>query len=81
MVKLFMGFYDINKGKILIDGVDIEEVKSAARGASVHLFIKTLADNYNMLLNEKSDNVSSWQKQLLTNGFYDKLYNSQFDNI
>ncbi|MBQ7136405.1 MAG: ABC transporter ATP-binding protein [Bacilli bacterium] len=105
MVKLLMRFYDINKGNILIDGVDIrkfkrsdlrslfgmvlqdtwlfngtiadnirygkldadiEEVKDAARSASVHHFIKTLPDNYNMVLNEESDNISLGQKQLLT---------------
>ena len=105
MVKLLMRFYDINKGNILIDGVDIkdfkrsdlrslfgmvlqdtwlysgsiadnirygkldadiEEVKDAARSASVHHFIKTLPDNYNMVLNEESDNISQGQKQLLT---------------
>jgi len=105
MVKLLMRFYDINKGNILIDGIDIkdfkrsdlrslfgmvlqdtwlysgtiadnirygkldadiEEVKNAARSASVHHFIKTLPDNYNMVLNEESDNISSGQKQLLT---------------
>lgn len=45
---------------------DIEEVKNAARSASVHHFIKTLPDGYNMILNEESDNVSDGQKQLLT---------------
>ena len=45
---------------------DIEEVKDAARSASVHHFIKTLPDNYNMVLNEESDNISAGQKQLLT---------------
>ena len=45
---------------------DIEEVKDAARSASVHHFIKTLPDNYNMVLNEESDNISQGQKQLLT---------------
>ena len=105
MVKLLMRFYDVNSGKILIDGhniknfkrsdlrslfgmvlqdtwlfngtiadnirygkldADIEEVKNAARSASVHHFIKTLPDNYNMVLNEESDNISGGQKQLLT---------------
>ena len=45
---------------------DIEEVKDAARSASVHHFIKTLPDNYDMVLNEESDNISAGQKQLLT---------------
>lgn len=105
MVKLLMRFYDINSGKILIDGHDIreykrgeirsqfgmvlqdtwlysgtiadnirygkldatiEEVKEACRAASVHHFIKTLPDTYDMVLNEESDNISQGQKQLLT---------------
>lgn len=44
----------------------IEEVKDAARSASVHHFIKTLPDGYDMVLNEESDNISGGQKQLLT---------------
>ena len=105
MVKLLMRFYDVNSGKILVDGHDIkdykrgelrsqfgmvlqdtwlysgtieenikygkldakiEEVKNASRAASVHHFIKTLPDTYDMHLNEESDNISSGQKQLLT---------------
>jgi len=44
----------------------LEEVKDACRAASVHHFIKTLPDTYNMVLNEESDNISSGQKQLFT---------------
>ena len=44
----------------------IEEVKDACRAASVHHFIKTLPDTYNMVLNEESDNISNGQKQLFT---------------
>ena len=44
----------------------IEDVKDACRAASVHHFIKTLPDTYNMILNEESDNISQGQKQLLT---------------
>jgi len=44
----------------------LEEVKDACRAASVHHFVKTLPDTYNMILNEESDNVSSGQKQLFT---------------
>lgn len=54
---------NIRYGKL---DADIEEVKDAARSASVHHFIKTLPDNYNMVLNEESDNISGGQKQLLT---------------
>lgn len=44
----------------------IDEVKNACRAASVHHFVKTLPDTYDMILNEESDNISSGQKQLLT---------------
>jgi ATP-binding cassette subfamily B protein len=43
-----------------------ENVKDACRAASVHHFIKTLPDTYNMVINEESDNISQGQKQLLT---------------
>ena len=42
------------------------EVKEACKAASVDHFIKTLPDNYNMILNEEADNISGGQKQLLT---------------
>ncbi len=44
----------------------LEEVKDACRTASVHHFIKTLPDGYQMILNEEADNISGGQKQLLT---------------
>ena len=34
--------------------------------AHAHHFIKTLADGYNMEINEEADNISQGQKQLLT---------------
>ena len=105
IVKLLMRFYELNGGKILIDGHDYrdftrndlrkifgmvlqdtwlfngsimenirygrldasdEEVIEAAKLAHVHHFIKTLADGYNMEINEEADNISQGQKQLLT---------------
>lgn len=44
----------------------LDEVKDACRAASVHHFVKTLPDTYDMVLNEESDNISSGQKQLFT---------------
>ena len=100
-----MRFYELNGGKILIDGHDYrdftrndlrkvfgmvlqdtwlfngsimenirygrldasdEEVIEAAKLAHAHHFIKTLADGYNMEINEEADNISQGQKQLLT---------------
>ena len=105
IVKLLMRFYELNGGKILIDGHDYrdftrndlrkifgmvlqdtwlfngnimenirygrldasdEEVIVAAKLAHAHHFIKTLADGYNMEINEEADNISQGQKQLLT---------------
>lgn len=54
---------NIRYGKL---DASIEEVKDACRAASVHHFIKTLPDTYDMVLNEESDNISQGQKQLLT---------------
>ena len=105
IVKLLMRLYELNGGKILIDGHDYrdftrndlrkifgmvlqdtwlfngsimenirygrldasdEEVIAAAKLAHAHHFIKTLADGYNMEINEEADNISQGQKQLLT---------------
>ena len=105
IVKLLMRFYELNGGKILIDGHDYrdftrndlrkifgmvlqdtwlfngnimenirygrldasdEEVIEAAKLAHANHFIKTLADGYNMEINEEADNISQGQKQLLT---------------
>lgn len=105
IVKLLMRFYELNGGKILINGHDYrdftrndlrkifgmvlqdtwlfngsimenirygrldasdEQVIEAAKLAHAHHFIKTLADGYNMEINEEADNISQGQKQLLT---------------
>lgn len=54
---------NIKYGKL---DASIEDVKDACRAASVHHFIKTLPDGYDMILNEESDNISQGQKQLFT---------------
>ena len=54
---------NIKYGKL---DASIEDVKDACLAASVHHFIKTLPDGYDMILNEESDNISQGQKQLLT---------------
>jgi ATP-binding cassette subfamily B protein len=48
-----------------LDATD-EEVIKAAKLAHADHFIKTLADGYNMEINEEANNVSQGQKQLLT---------------
>lgn len=48
-----------------LDATD-EEVVAAAKAAHVHHFIQTLANGYDMELNEEASNVSQGQKQLLT---------------
>ncbi len=54
---------NIKYGKL--DATD-QEIKEACKTASVHHFIKTLPNDYNMVLNEEADNISGGQKQLLT---------------
>ncbi len=54
---------NIKYGKL--DATD-QEVIEACKTASVHHFIKTLPNDYNMVLNEEADNISGGQKQLLT---------------
>lgn len=105
LVKLLMRFYELNSGEILVDGVNIrdlkrhdlrktfgmvlqdtwlyhasimdnirygrqnateEEVLAAAKAAQVDHFVKTLPNDYNMILNEEASNVSQGEKQLLT---------------
>lgn len=48
-----------------LDATD-EEVMAAAKAAHVHHFVQTLANGYDMELNEEASNVSQGQKQLLT---------------
>lgn len=105
LVKLLMRFYELNSGEILVDGVNIrdlkrhdlrktfgmvlqdtwlyhasimdnirygrqdateEEVLAAAKAAQVDHFVRTLPNDYNMILNEEASNVSQGEKQLLT---------------
>lgn len=105
MVNLLMRFYDLDKGKITIDGKEInsitkdslrrqfgmvlqdtwlfegtireniaygkpdatlEEIKSAAKAAYIHSFIKRLPDGYDTMITEAGGNLSEGQKQLLT---------------
>lgn len=54
---------NIRYGKL---DASLDEVIDAAKAASVHHFIKTLPDTYDLVLNEDSDNISQGQKQLLT---------------
>ena len=54
---------NIRYGKL--DATD-EDIIEACKIASVDHFIKTLPDNYDMVLNEEADNISGGQKQLLT---------------
>lgn len=62
---LFNGTISDNVRYGKLDASD-NEVKEACKIASVDHFIKTLPDNYNMILNEDADNISGGQKQLLT---------------
>jgi ATP-binding cassette, subfamily B, multidrug efflux pump len=105
IVKVLMRFYELNSGRILVDGTDIRqytredlrgmfgmvlqdtwlfngtikenirygrlgatdaEVVAAARMAYAHHFIRTLPLNYDLVINEESNNISQGEKQLLT---------------
>ncbi|MCL2364748.1 MAG: ABC transporter ATP-binding protein/permease [Defluviitaleaceae bacterium] len=54
---------NIRYGKL--DATD-EEIRTAARAAQAHHFIRALPDGYDMVINEEADNISAGQKQLLT---------------
>ncbi|MGL4910888.1 MAG: ABC transporter ATP-binding protein [Romboutsia sp.] len=54
---------NIRYGKL--EASDDDVIKSA-KSAHAHHFIKTLADGYNMEINEEANNISQGQKQLLT---------------
>ncbi len=54
---------NIRYGKL---DADKESVIKATKSACVHHFINTLPNNYDMVLNEETDNISGGQKQLLT---------------
>ena len=49
-----------------LSGLTKEEIVAAAKAAHVHHFVQTLANGYDMELNEEASNVSQGQKQLLT---------------
>lgn len=105
LVKLLMRFYELNSGSILVDGINIrdmkrydlrkifgmvlqdtwlynasikdnirygnldatdEEVIRASKMAQVDHFVRTLPDDYNLILNEEANNISQGEKQLLT---------------
>lgn len=105
LVKLLMRFYELNSGEILVDGVNIRDLKrhdlrktfgmvlqdtwlynasimdnirygrqeatedeviEAAKAAQVDHFVRTMPNDYNMILNEEASNVSQGEKQLLT---------------
>ena len=68
MVKLLMRFYDVNSGRICLDGHDIRNFN---RGQLREMFGMVLQDTWLfqgtiMELNEDATNVSQGQKQLLT---------------
>jgi ATP-binding cassette subfamily B protein len=105
LVNLLMRFYELQGGRILLDGVDIrtltrenlratfgmvlqdawlfhgtirenvayakpdatdEQVRTAAKAAYVHHFVRTLPDGYGTMLGEEASNLSQGQRQLLT---------------
>jgi ATP-binding cassette subfamily B multidrug efflux pump len=105
LVKLLMRFYELNSGSILVDGVNIrdlkrhdlrsmfgmvlqdtwlynasikdnikygkqdatdEEIINASKMAQVDHFVRTLPNDYDMVILEEANNISQGEKQLLT---------------
>ncbi len=105
LVNLLMRFYEINAGRILVDGIDTremtrdtlrrtfgmvlqdtwlfhgtirenisygredaseEQIVSAAEGAHVDHFVRTLAAGYDTVIDDDASNLSAGEKQLLT---------------
>jgi len=62
---LFSGtiYENIAYGK---EGASVEEVKLAAKRARIDLFIDSLPNGYDTVINEESTNISGGEKQLLT---------------
>ena len=105
LVNLLMRFYEIDAGRILVDGIDTremtrdtlrrtfgmvlqdtwlfhgtireniaygredaseEQIVSAAEGAHVDHFVRTLAAGYDTVIDDDASNLSAGEKQLLT---------------
>ena len=72
ITNLINRFYDIQKGSITYDGIDIklinatdEECIEAAKLANADLFVKHLPDGYQTILTGDGANLSQGQRQLL----------------
>ena len=77
ITNLITRFYEYDKGEILIDGVDInnialyndkislKDVQSAAKKLEIHEFISSLPNGYNFNVSERGVTLSSGQRQLI----------------
>ncbi|OAX80731.1 hypothetical protein ACJ72_04926 [Emergomyces africanus] len=69
ILRLLFRFYDVQGGRILVDGQDIhataEEVRSAARRAQIHDLIERLPAGYETPVGERGMMISGGEKQRL----------------
>ena len=80
LVNLIMRFYDVDKGRITLDGVDIAQMRradlrpgapetkilEAARATFVDRFVHSLPEGYGTVVDEAGGNLSAGERQLVT---------------
>ena len=75
LINLLMRFYEVNGGKITVDGVSTAEMTRSGlrrnfgmvlQAAMVDYFIRTMPQGYDTVLDNEAANLSAGQRQLLT---------------
>ncbi|MHA1197432.1 MAG: ABC transporter ATP-binding protein [Promethearchaeota archaeon] len=73
LIKLLARLYDVDKGSILIDGIDIRHMRKEdlrkmieiSKFLGLHDFIEAIHDKYDKKLKENGANISIGQRQLI----------------